>query len=243
MKDKLTKEINYDPDYRPVPKTKVQTIFDSEDVIDLNSLNLSQLVGNLKEHINKKPSMFLWLRRRNNEKIQLESEKIDLLSDNILRLVNLGREVSNLHAEAVLSAEILENLVSGKRLEFEHNLDIQVKKHLLEVHDLDHKMKLKDLEAKAKEVDIEKILEEIATAKMIREEISNLPPKEKAYVLGKLINKNKDTDETDYFDKDHKDRMQAEKLEQEEDKTDSLKVDKDFKIDKWEQVKKQRGKQ
>lgn len=228
--------------YSKVDKTDITTTVEkaTEEIFDLSTLNLKQFVTNLKIHIDKKPSSLLCLRKRNNKKIQLETEKIDLLADNVYRLVNLGREVANLQAEAVLSNQTIYALIESKQEEFVNMLEMQVKKHLLEADDVDHTITMKKLEAKAKAVDIEKILEEIATNRMVREEIGKLPPKEKAYVLGKMISKNKDED--NYFEIDHESKMQEEKYEQEKDKTDSLKVDKNFKVDKWEELKKQRGK-
>lgn len=225
-------------------EVKRSHVLPKDDVINLQDLNLQQFVKNLKIHVDSRPSWMLWLRKRNNEKIRIENVKIDLLIQNVEKLIRLGREVSNLQAEAILSGEILNYLVLSKQKEFETAIEVQVKKHLEAIHAIDHKIKMQGLEAEEKSVTINKIKEEIEMNKMFREEVKGLPPKEKAFVLGQWVNRFKDIEEDkDYFDKDHETQMQSQKLEQEEDKTDSLKVDKNFKEAKWEELKKKREKE
>lgn len=144
------------PVYGTVPNPlRYETQVTESNTLDLASVNLQQCVVNLKKHLDKKPSMFLFLRRRNNEKIKLETENVNLLIEHIQSLVQLGRNVSNLRAEAILSGEVLRNLIDGKRIEFEHALNVQLENNLREINAIHVDVKLNNLEVMNKEIEIE----------------------------------------------------------------------------------------
>lgn len=144
------------PVYGTVPNPlRYETQVQEENTVDLATVNLQQCVLNLKKHLDKKPSMFLFLRRRNNEKIKLETEKVHLLIEHIQSLVLLGRNVSDLRAESILSGEVLRNLIEGKRIEFEHALNVQLENNLKEINAIHVDIKLDNLEVINKEIEIE----------------------------------------------------------------------------------------
>jgi hypothetical protein len=144
------------PVYGTVPNPlRQETQLQEANTFDLATLNLQQCVVNLKRHVDTKPSRFLFLRRRNNEKIKLETTKVNLLIEHIQSLIQLGRHVSDLKAEAILSGEVLRNLIDGKRIEFEHSLNIQLENNLREINAIHVDIKLNNLEVMTKEIEIE----------------------------------------------------------------------------------------
>lgn len=125
-----------------------------EAIFDLSTLNLGQLLENINTSIKKKPSMFLFFRNRQNEIITIENNKVQLLKQSILGIRELGREMMELRADAFLTNETMDFLIAGKRLEFEHDLELKVDEHKTKLHESLTRRKRIDLELAEKDVDI-----------------------------------------------------------------------------------------
>jgi len=123
----------------------------AEDSFDLSAISLGQLVNNLKVSLNKKPSMFIFLRKRENEKIALTNEKIRLVIEQVGLLQSLGRNLLDLQADAIFSSELLHLLVNEKRENFAIALRERVAEHETFIHDKEHERNSKDMDLKERE--------------------------------------------------------------------------------------------
>jgi hypothetical protein len=179
---------------------KEETFGDAE-VFDLEELNLQQLVKNIKKSVNKRPSMFLFLRNRENKKIRLETEKINILVSNISSLKGLGKEMLDLKADAILTNETLSYLIADKKREFEHEFERKVEEHYTFKHLEKNKRIKSDLENDKVRAEIEEIkartMEQKERAKYLRrarKSIDTLPAPMRTYLLAQMFGKHPEQD-------------------------------------------------
>lgn len=114
-------------------KTNANDI-NKETTIDTLDINLKQLLVNLKNNINKKPSWTIFLRVRENVKIGLTNDKIELLIEQISKIRRMGREFLELQADAICSKELLDLLVEDKINEFKFGVILKLEEHKSKVH-------------------------------------------------------------------------------------------------------------
>jgi len=187
--------------------TKYSNEINTEEIFDLDSLNLVQLVQNLKKSIDKKPSRFLFFRRRENTKIALETEKVQLLINNISSLRFLGREMMEMKADAILTTHLLNFLVANKRQEFEQAFELNIEKHYTAI-ELEKNTRIRDnqlltdkyLEQEKQKAEIEflnaKTEEQKQNAEFMKiaiDDFKNLPSPYKVYMFSQYINRHKNS--------------------------------------------------
>lgn len=99
---------------------------------DLTKLNLLQLCQELEKNLQKPSSSFIWLRNRQNEKLRLERNKIDLILNSIRDLTLTQKELMQFQSETFLSNETLSAIIANKREVIKEQLELTKKKLLIE---------------------------------------------------------------------------------------------------------------
>lgn len=127
---------------KAVPKD----IVEGDTIIDTLDINLKQLLLNLKNNINKKPSWAIFLRVRENVKIQLTNDKIELLIEQINKIRRMGREFLELKADAICSEELLKLLAEDKITEYKLGVELKLEGYRSEIHTLKVTREKEDLE-------------------------------------------------------------------------------------------------
>lgn len=178
-KNKFTVVPKYEkpPDFIEKLKKLNDSLPVSEVNVSLDKVSLEQLLSNLKTNLDKKPSWFIFMRHRENEKIRIESEKVELLYQQMNSLRKTGREFLELKADAIFSSELLRLLVEDRRLEFINQMELKIKQHEGEIHKLDIDKRRRENEILVLELERAKLRAEIdlLNAKTDQEkEIANL---------------------------------------------------------------------
>jgi len=75
---------------------------------------IRNLFDGLNTSINSNEPFFIWSKRRQNEKMKLNNEKLVLIYDQIKNLRAIAEEFLELKADAIFSSEYLKNLVQDK---------------------------------------------------------------------------------------------------------------------------------
>lgn len=159
-------------------------VHNDDNVINLDKLSLSELTGQLSDSLYKRQPIFLWSKKRENNKILLDVERQEFLKSRIESLKSLGQEIMDLRADAIVSEKLIELLSLKKNAEAEAELLRVLKKSKTEDSYYNRKIKenelmtdkfvienkLKDLEGLA-DVDLKK--EKIELYRMIREKIKD----------------------------------------------------------------------
>lgn len=171
--------------------------------LDYEDLSLNNLFSNLKNHLAKQSSMFLFLRSRENRKIELEIEHQETLTRSIEAFTKTHESSLKLKATRLFSERAIELLIEGKEVEYklaiEQNttliqkqiterklskLSIKEKKQTLELNKLKEMAHIKLLNAKVKEQEqIANFIEEQV------KELKLLPAKYRAYEFAQIINR------------------------------------------------------
>ena len=106
---------------------------DSFSTLDFSKITIEQLGKILESTINKKTPMFLWSRRRQNEKIELDNDKQLLIIEKIQGLRAIGNELINLKAGAIFDAEYINLLVADKRMLAQQYFEKTIAAHNLSI--------------------------------------------------------------------------------------------------------------
>jgi hypothetical protein len=169
---------------------------------DLTQLNLLQLSEQLKESLNKKSSWFIFLRNRENKKLQIQRDKIGNLVNLIESLRTSNQSLINYQAELFLSKAVLENLINGFHVKAQMEAELLAKKHLNELHALDHQIKLQNEELESKKIENLKQMAEVrhmeaktsaelAKADLMKRAVANIdkfPPSLQTYIYRAVFN-------------------------------------------------------
>lgn len=105
---------------------------------DLMRLNMLELSRQLEATLNKKPSFFIFLRERHNEKLRIEREKITIILDLIRGLRLTQQELSEYQADIFLSPTTLEAIISNRLADAKRDMEMKAT-----IHD-DELSKIKD---------------------------------------------------------------------------------------------------
>ncbi|MBX7047318.1 MAG: hypothetical protein K1X86_15920 [Ignavibacteria bacterium] len=131
----------------PLSITREMPIEKSKEItIDILNMDLQQMLVNLKNNVNKKPSWTIFLRGRENVKIGLTNEKIELLIEQISKIRRMGREFLELQADAICSKELLGLLAEDKLTEFKLGVALKLEEHKSKIHTLKVTRKKEKLE-------------------------------------------------------------------------------------------------
>ncbi len=156
-------------------------------IFDISRVNLVELGQHLQENLNSDRPGWLWLRKRQNEKMFLDEERLRALFAQIQDLRDMNSALLDLNAEVYLTQERMDRIVQRYR-EHENFVDaeghrlseIAEANHLNEMQKLDdeiasrqHSIKALGLENKRKEAEIEilKAQEENLKAQREKEDI------------------------------------------------------------------------
>jgi len=123
----------------------------ADELFDLSSLTLGGLMKSLKKSLDKKPSMFIFLRRRENDKISLTTEKINLLITQVTAIQSLHKNVLDMQADAIFSGELLNMLVNEKRQAFIMAFNEKVATHETYVHEKKYEIESRNMDLKERE--------------------------------------------------------------------------------------------
>jgi hypothetical protein len=94
----------------------------NENVIDMSKMNLDGVLKNLAKSINK-PTPFI-LKGWSNRSLRLDVEKVNILTEYIKSIKDLGNEFLELQADAILSIEKIEHFIKTKRKKNDIELDL-----------------------------------------------------------------------------------------------------------------------
>jgi ribosomal protein L17 len=112
-------------------KNIVDSYINDDDVLDLPSMTIQELSNQLQFSIGKGSPMFLWSKRRENEKQLLDNEKQTLILNKIQNLRAISDEFNRLKADIIFSQEFMKNLIANKRMEAEQFFETAVATHSL----------------------------------------------------------------------------------------------------------------
>src|ERR1035438_4177431 len=104
---------------------------ETERVLDFTQMSIEKLGKELESTINSKTPMFLWSRRRQNEKIVLDNDKQILILNKIQSLRAIGNELVQLKAGAIFDAEYIRLLVADKKLLAQQYFEKTIAEHHL----------------------------------------------------------------------------------------------------------------
>jgi hypothetical protein len=196
---------------KSTPKLPITTDFvarqDKDDMpniptFDLSQLNLLQLSDNLKDSLNKKSSMFIFLRNRENKKLQIQKDKIGDLINLIESLRLANQSLLNYQADLFLSKAVLENLIKGFHVKAQREAELLAKQHLNELTKVDDEIKgrsvqhesleISNLKARAEISQINaKTSAELAKADLMKQAVANIdkfPPSLQTYIYRAVFN-------------------------------------------------------
>ena len=180
-------------------------------VLDLSKNTIQQLWVELDNTINSGTPMFLWSKRRLNEKIKLDNEKQVYIYEKIKNLRAIADEFAKLKADAIFSQEFIENLVAEKRMLAEQFFESAIAKHKNEIatievnttlvksqithddlalKDKEADIRLKNAKARQEEMKAEESEVKISIIKKAIGEIefTKLPPVYQTYILTAFLN-------------------------------------------------------
>lgn len=184
-KDFLPSNIKYDPNADAFIEANA-IILPENDTLDIAGINLLQLVSTLKKYLNKRPSIFLFMRERQNKKIALTNEMIKLVIEQVDQLRTLGKNLTELKADAIFSNELLNMLAHERREEFKMAFVRKIADHELYMHGHKHEMAKKDLEIERAKHEMR--MEELRTkADVAIIEAKAKEQNERAFLLGQLF--------------------------------------------------------
>jgi actin-related protein len=112
-------------------KNIIDTFFHEDDALKLANFSVGEFSNELEKSISANKRMFLWSKRRENEKIRLDNEYQVLLLEKIRNLREHNREVNLLKADAIFSEEFILALIAEKRMEAQHIFELAVANHNL----------------------------------------------------------------------------------------------------------------
>ena len=115
---------------------------------DLMRLNMLELSRQLEATLNKKPSFFIFLRERHNQKLRIEGEKISLILGLINGLRLTQQELTQYQADTFLSQTTLEYVINNRLDDAKREMEMKAK-----IHD-DEKSKIDDAKA-ARQIQLE----------------------------------------------------------------------------------------
>jgi len=187
-------------------------------IFDISKINLVELGRQLQDTLKQGTSNWIWLKKRQNEKVFLDEERMRALNAQIQDLQDMNSALLNLNAEVYLTQERLERIIQRYR-EHENFLDAEGRR-LSEIKTAQHKQELQklddedisrskqiqslDLENKRKEVEIEFLRSQIDNQKAQREkedirmtlmrkvidkiDINELPDYLRTFVINSIFN-------------------------------------------------------
>lgn len=170
--------------------TKVGTLMDKklsdtnkQDIptFNLSGHNLLEFNRELQRSLDNTSSSFLWIRTRENKKLELQRDKVRIILSTIQDLRLTQQELTNFQAETFLSNELLGQIIAGKREEIRNIAEIKKKEFLIKHKILDDELikiddgkkareallAAADLENRRKEAEIQSIKNQDELAKMI----------------------------------------------------------------------------
>lgn len=168
------------------------------------SLNIGELKSQLISNLNQRSSCFIFLRRRENTKIELQREKVNHLIGLIDDMVKVNRSVINYQAELFLSQAVFENIIKGFYVEAQRQAELKLFEHLnalskIKDESAERKLKLDALNianlksmAEVNQMEARTEQEKIK-ADLMREAVNNiskLPPSLQTYIYRAVFNPN-----------------------------------------------------
>jgi hypothetical protein len=142
----------------------IDSFINENDVFDVSNRNIDSLYNFTKEAIDKRKPMFLWSKKRNNEKIKLDNQHQHFLLDKILTLRDISDGYNRLYADEIFTEELIRNIVANKRMEAKHYFELAVANHKLsltkiisEIDLLNSSLEDKEIENDRKRAETEKI--------------------------------------------------------------------------------------
>lgn len=153
---KASKEISQNNELIKVDESMTKKISDDKQpdipTFNLSGLNLLELSNELKNSLNNSSSSFIWIRKRENEKLKLQKEKIEIILDSIEKMTLTQKQLREFQSETFLTNEFLEAIIDRKRQEIINMADLARKKFLVEHKRLDDDLLKIDQEHRAREV-------------------------------------------------------------------------------------------
>lgn len=153
---KANKEVSQNNELIKVDEAMTKTNSDDKQpsipTFNLSSLNLLELSNELKKSLNNTSSSFIWIRKRENEKLKLQKEKIEIILDSIEKMTLTQKQLREFQSETFLTNEFLEAIIARKRQEIINMADLARKKFLVEHKRLDDDLLKIDQEHRAREV-------------------------------------------------------------------------------------------
>lgn len=116
---------------------------------NLDRLNMLELTRQLEANLNSPTSNFIFFKRRNNTKLQLDRERIQLLTATIADLRLSQEQLVNLQAETFLNQKRLKSLLDG----FEAQLEINALKLQDEKLRMEEQQELRQIEIDKKQLE------------------------------------------------------------------------------------------
>ena len=111
--------------------------FNADITFNLSELNLNNLLKGLVKSVNKGTKLFHFTQKRENERVTLKIQHIQLLQTALQETRKLGKEIMEVKADKFLSPEIIESLIEGKRIDLKnerYSLLFLLKYYLLSNH-------------------------------------------------------------------------------------------------------------
>ncbi len=135
---------------------------------DISNMNLVQLGRQLQDNLNSHRPGWIWLKKRQNEKIFLDEERLRALNAQIQDLRDMNSALLNLNAEVYLTQERMERIIQRYR-EHENFVDaeghrlseIAERKHINEMQKLDYEYFIRQKEIEALELENKRRIAEI----------------------------------------------------------------------------------
>jgi len=156
---KANKEVSQNNELIKVDEAMTKKISDDKQpdipTFNLSGLNLLELSNELKNSLNNSSSSFIWIRKRENEKLKLQKEKIQIILDSIRNLTLTQKELINFQAETFLSNEMLSAIIANNRLAIKEQLELNKKQYLISHKNLDDELLKIDHSKKAREILLE----------------------------------------------------------------------------------------
>lgn len=156
---KASKEVSQNTDLIKVDESMTKKLSDDKQpdipTFNLSNLNLLELSNELKNSLNNTSSSFIWIRKRENEKLKLQKEKITLILDAIQKLTLTQKELINFQSETFLSNEMLDAVIASKKHTINNLAEVQRKEYLIIHKNLDDELSKIDHSKKAREILIE----------------------------------------------------------------------------------------
>jgi hypothetical protein len=177
---------------------------DQDDIdFDLDKLNLSVLIKELSKASNKKFKTFHFLQKRENKRVSLKIEHIQLLKQALSEIRSYGKEILELSADNFLTTEMINQIVMGRRVDFEYQLKDKIEKYQTNIHLEKNKREESDIRIASMKMDLllktAEANEHQGYANFVNamaNDIANLSPGAKIYMWHDLINRHKEIHDT-----------------------------------------------